>query len=119
MDEVDQAKGTASDGPGASSSSRFPSVRTNQRVRRAPRILQVEVRGDVVLYDPSDRSLHRLRPDAAAVWELLDGTTSTQELAREVAAAADLPEQRALEHLQHVIDALEVADLVARAESMT
>jgi hypothetical protein len=45
----------------------------------------VEVDGEMVLYDDSQRRLHRLNPTAALVWQCLDGSASLREIAGDVA----------------------------------
>jgi len=47
----------------------------------------VEVDGEMVLYDDSQRRLHRLNPTAALVWQCLDGSASLREIAGDVAEA--------------------------------
>lgn len=38
----------------------------------------VELDGDAVLYDPAAHVLHRLNPEAAAVWAACDGRTTAE-----------------------------------------
>lgn len=79
-------------------------------------MLNVTVRGQVVLFDPRSRELYGLRQDAAAIWQLLDGSASLGDLATEMAAAADADRNRMLEQLRDVIQPLIEADLVEVAD---
>lgn len=50
-----------------------------------PGLAQVEVDGEVVLYDDSERRLHRLNAPAATLWRCLDGEGSLSDIAADIA----------------------------------
>ena len=50
-----------------------------------PEVVQVEVDGEVVLYDDSTKAMHRLSPTAGQVWRCLDGSGSLAEIAADLA----------------------------------
>lgn len=79
----------------------------------------VELDGDAVLYDPAAHVLHRLNPEAAAVWAACDGRTtaegiigaiddayagSSEAIARDVPAAIDRFRRLGLLHRARAAD---------------
>lgn len=50
-----------------------------------PDLVQVEVDGEIVLYDDSAKIMHRLSPIAGQVWRCLDGSGSLAEVAADLA----------------------------------
>lgn len=50
-----------------------------------PDVVQVEVDGEIVLYDDSAKFMHRLSPTASQVWRCLDGSGSLEEIATDLA----------------------------------
>jgi len=47
----------------------------------------VELDGETVIYDDSNGSIHLLDPIATVVWSVLDGTSSLEEIAADLAEA--------------------------------
>lgn len=84
---------------------------------RSSRVLHAEVRGELVLFDPAEGTLHRLRDDAAAIWALLDGGTTIGQLARELADVAGRPVDETTEHLSTVIGTLRDVGVVEVART--
>jgi hypothetical protein len=52
-----------------------------------PDVAQVEVDGEVVLYDDAAGVMHRLNPTASILWACLDGTGTLDEIAGDLAHA--------------------------------
>jgi hypothetical protein len=50
-----------------------------------PDLALVEVDDEIVLYDDSERRLHRLNPTAATLWRCIDGIGSLAEIAKDIA----------------------------------
>ena len=50
-----------------------------------PEVVQVEIDGEIVLYDDSAKVMHRLSPTAGQVWRCLDGSGSLAEIAADLA----------------------------------
>jgi hypothetical protein len=50
-----------------------------------PEVVQVEVDGEIVLYDDKAKVMHRLSPSAGQVWRCLDGSGSLAEIAGDLA----------------------------------
>jgi hypothetical protein len=50
-----------------------------------PEVVQVEVDGEIVLYDDRAKVMHRLSPTAGQVWRCLDGSGSLAEIAGDLA----------------------------------
>lgn len=88
------------------------SLMESRCVRQAPQVVTVRVRGRCVVFDPSSRELFGLRPDAAAIWHLLDGAASVGSLAREMAEASGLTDAQALDLLRDLLQPLLDAGLV-------
>lgn len=53
---------------------------------RGGTVVGVELDGEVVLYDESSQSIHRLNPTASIVWACLDGAATVGELIDDIAA---------------------------------
>ncbi len=54
------------------------------RPRRRDTLAAEEIEEDLLLYDPDRDLVHLLNVTALAIWELCDGTRTTQEIAREL-----------------------------------
>jgi pyrroloquinoline quinone biosynthesis protein D len=67
---------------------------------------------DFVLLDPSGTLLRGLNATAARVWELVDGRRSVLEIARAVAAAWAIDEERALEDVSRFMQILADRELI-------
>jgi Coenzyme PQQ synthesis protein D (PqqD) len=50
-----------------------------------PDLVQVEVDGEIVLYDDETKVMHRLSPTAGQVWRCLDGSGNLAEIAADIA----------------------------------
>lgn len=50
-----------------------------------PEVAQVEIDGEIVLYDDKTKVMHRLSPTAGQVWRCLDGSGNLAEIAADIA----------------------------------
>jgi DNA/RNA-binding domain of Phe-tRNA-synthetase-like protein len=50
-----------------------------------PDVAQIEVDGEIVLYDDRSKVMHRLSPTAGQVWRCLDGSGRLAEIAADIA----------------------------------
>ena len=66
-------------------------VRALDAPARRADVYSVEVDGEAVLLDEADQQLHRLNASATLVWSCLDGTTTLEQIAREISEELDLP----------------------------
>ena len=67
--------------------------------RRADTAYTVELDGEAVVLDEEQNRLHLLNHTATLVWSCFDGTGTLTEIARDVAAAAEVPEARVLDEV--------------------
>lgn len=58
---------------------------------RADRLTSVELDGETVIHDDSNGSVHVLDPIATVVWAVLDGTSTLEEIAVDLAEAFAAP----------------------------
>ena len=58
---------------------------TGQFPRRVGRVVQHEIDGEIVLYDPKRNRVHTLNPTAAVIWQLCDGSRTADQLAEDMA----------------------------------
>jgi hypothetical protein len=93
-----------------------PDLTPDSVLRRhgSPRLEQVEVDGETVVYDCEAGSLHLFDPLATVIWTLLDGTTTLRETSEQIAAIFERPTDEVLAHVQEFAGDLEVAALVHR-----
>lgn len=61
-----------------------------------PDVTQVEVDGEIVLYDDTTNVMHRLNPTAGQVWHCLDGSGSLAEIAADLAEVYAVDPQQVL-----------------------
>jgi hypothetical protein len=60
---------------------------SGDRPTRRSDVEWVSLDGEAVLYDPDAQMLHRLNPEAAAVWAACDGISSQDEIISAIDAA--------------------------------
>jgi PqqD family protein of HPr-rel-A system len=66
-----------------------------------------ELDGEAVVYDPETMDVHRLNPTATVILGLLDGSTTVDELAADVSAVFDRPEEEVREQLEELVNELD------------
>ncbi|HEX2252190.1 MAG TPA: PqqD family protein [Thermoanaerobaculia bacterium] len=79
---------------------------THRRPLRRPGLVERELPGELVLYDPQSDRAWLLNRTAAAVWDLADGATPLAAIAAELTAALGVPAEQArqdvLEAVRHL-----------------
>jgi hypothetical protein len=73
-----------------------------------------KVGDEAVILDPGQRVLRGLNDSGWRVWELLDGSHTVADIARNLAAHFRIPEERAAADVGAMIDDLAEADLIER-----
>ncbi|MGH8923029.1 MAG: PqqD family protein [Acidimicrobiia bacterium] len=81
-------------------------------MNRRPDLDHWEVDGESLLYDPATGRAHWLNGTATSVWELIDGSTSLEEIARLVSAAYDIELDQARLGVDTVVAGLEAQKLL-------
>jgi PqqD family protein of HPr-rel-A system len=75
----------------------------------------VELDGEAVVFDPDSLDVHRLNPTATLIFRFLDGSSSVDELADDVAAAFDAPVDDVRAQLTELVQQLDETDLLEPA----
>ncbi len=63
---------------------------TGHSPRRVGRVVQHEIDGEIVLYDPKRNRVHTLNPTAAVIWQLCDGSRTADQLDEDMAILYDM-----------------------------
>ena len=63
----------------------------------------VELDGEAVIYDEETGELHHLNPSATIVFGLCDGTQTSDEMAGEISAAFEMPEDEVQAQVQQLV----------------
>ncbi len=84
-------------------------------LRPAPDLHVEHIDGETVVYDPLRRDLHLLDTRATAVWDLLDGTRTLDEVCTELAAVFGAPVEVLRADLPVVVADLRERGLLASA----
>ena len=79
----------------------------------------VELDGEAVIYDERNGDLHRLNPTATLVFSLLDGSSTIDELARDVSEAFSMPVAEIDEQLRTLLDQFGGSHLLVGTEPPT
>ena len=77
-----------------------------------PDVVQVEIDGEIVLYDDSAKVMHRLSPTAGQVWRCLDGSGSLAEIATDIADVYQMDEEHVLRDIIATVGQFESAGLL-------
>lgn len=75
-----------------------------------------ELDGELAVYDEREHRAHELNSTAAAVWRKCDGETELDEIAREIAAETELPQDE--EIVRMALDQLSRAGLLEQAPQL-
>lgn len=79
---------------------------------RVAGLVEEELDGETVVWDPATRHLHHLDGPATVVWGLVDGVMSTSEMALAIAQAFAAPEAVVLTDVGRLIEQLGAQGLV-------
>jgi hypothetical protein len=75
------------------------------------------VSGDLVLYDPSNSSVHMLNATAANVFQLCDGSHTPEEMAKSLVESFDgVDYAQAYEDVKSALNTFEAENLVVRLD---
>jgi PqqD family protein of HPr-rel-A system len=66
-------------------------------------VIEEELDGEVVLFDPRSGNTYRLNQTAAAVWRRCDGRATTREIAEQLAQAYDVESEAALDDVEQLV----------------
>lgn len=75
-------------------------------------LLAMELEGELLLLDPRTNRLHVLDRLGTAIWNVLDGEVTVDELARDLAEVFDTPADTVRADLGQLVDALRAAALL-------
>ena len=84
-----------------------------EAARRADVTVQ-EVGGDTILTDPIAGRTHVINATAAWIWARLDGSTSTAQIATELAGAFSVEPERALNDVERITASFDSLGLLSR-----
>ena len=86
--------------------------------RRREGLYERELPGELILYDPECDRAFLLNQTAAAVWDLCDGATSVEQMAREISASFSISQERALEDARTTVANLEREGLLSQVAAL-
>jgi PqqD family protein of HPr-rel-A system len=66
-------------------------------------IVEEELDGEVLLFDPQSGDTHRLNQTAFAVWQKCNGLTTTEEIAAELTCGYEVEFETALDHVEELV----------------
>jgi PqqD family protein of HPr-rel-A system len=66
-------------------------------------IIEEELDGEVILFDPQSGNTYRLNQTASAVWRRCDRPVTTRELAEELTQAYDVELETALDDVEQLV----------------
>ncbi|MDP8961117.1 MAG: PqqD family protein [Actinomycetota bacterium] len=76
----------------------------------------VELDGEAIIYDAEAGQLHRLNTTGRIVFSLCDGSSTTRELAADIAEAYGLPFEDVETHVTTLVADLQTAGLMERSQ---
>ena len=81
---------------------------------RRPSLVWRKVGDEAVILDPDQRVLRGLNDTGWQVWELLDGSHTVADIARELAAHYSIPEERTRQDVDTLLRDLKRAELIEK-----
>ncbi len=66
-------------------------------------LIEEELDGEVILFDPRDGNTHRLNQTALVVWRKCDGRRSAQQIAEQLTHTYDVGFDTALDHVEQLV----------------
>lgn len=88
------------------------SAEVELRPQRRADVEAVDVDGELVLWDPVGRTVHRLDPVGSLLWPFLDGTATIAELASDAANVWSVPYEAAAGAITALVGQLGSAHLL-------
>ncbi len=79
-------------------------------------IIEDEVDGEAILFDPRSGDVHRLNQTALAIWRQCDGRATTREIAERQADGYDVELITAQDHAEQVVAVLAESRLLRLSE---
>ncbi|MHC4063162.1 MAG: PqqD family protein [Planctomycetota bacterium] len=70
---------------------------------RRPDVVEEEMDGEAVLFDPRSGATYRLNQTALATWRRCDGRTTTRRIAGEMTATYDVDFETALDDVEQLV----------------
>lgn len=86
---------------------------TRDAPARAETAVTLELDGEILVYLPATRDVHRLDRIGALVWNLLDGRATVDELVSDLAAAFEVDQDMVRGHVADLLHQLGAAFLLA------
>ncbi len=83
--------------------------------RQRPGVVSQAVEGEAVLLDISSGKYFALNPVGSRIWELCDGTRSTDEVVAAICAVFEVDEEVARADLAEILDELRAEQLLVEA----
>ena len=81
-----------------------------------PMLAWREIDGSIVIISPELSMVHELNPTASFIWKRVDGKTTTDEIAEQVAAEFDVSRESALADVQELAENLAANCLLSALE---
>lgn len=88
-------------------------VHAGSRPAPRDRLYGRDVGGETILLDEVSGDLHTLNPSASLVWRCLDGESTLQEIAADIAEAVDAPASEVLDDVIAMVSRLDEQGLLA------
>lgn len=90
-------------------------VDTGRQPQRRPDVESVDIDGELVLWDPFRRTVHRLDPVASVLWPFLDGNATIAELAADAAEVWGVSLEETTAAVRALVDQLDEVGLLGDA----
>lgn len=87
-----------------------------RRPKRRPDVDAVDIDGELVLWDPVGRSVHRLDPVGSLLWPFFDGQAAVDELAADAAEVWQITVPEAAAAIVALVQQLEEARLLGEGQ---
>ncbi|HUF60085.1 MAG TPA: PqqD family protein [Actinomycetota bacterium] len=90
--------------------------RIEERPQTRADLTVVELDGEAVIYDEMNGDLHRLNPTATLVFSLLDGSSTVEDLALDIAKAYGMPVDEITAQVRELADRFAASHLLIETE---
>jgi hypothetical protein len=89
-----------------------PDIGADYIPRRRQDLFDVEIEGEIIIYDERLETAHLLNPSAAVVWHLLDGQSRLGDVALDLAEVFDRDTDEILSDVIHLVHDFAGQDLL-------